>query len=226
MVTRLFKIFFFVMLIVTTLSACSYPLPQDTQITEATAVTLLTEPQNTISPEITLPSDVVTVISDENFGYLTSEMELHIFILMFGEKCVRYTDQKSYAIIQKESGEEYFVFFDKNDRLNYIKAVDSGVFLPDDAVLDFLEDNTLLEELYSFDCFRSGAGDKYILYTQDGVFLLSYGYTEDDAIQRLANVEYYRYEDIDKAEAFYADNMWYILPEDRNRERTGDGSLS
>ena len=216
MVVRLFAIFGVVASIVITLSACGYLIPQDMQITEATATETLTERQNTMAPDITLPNNTNVVISDEIFGYLTSDMELHVFILMFGENCVRRTPQKAYAIIQRESGEEYFVFFDKKDRLDYVKAVDSGVFLPDDVVWDFLKYNTLEEELYSFECFRRGAGDRYILYAQDGIFLVSYAYA-DDGIRRFANAEYYRYEDIDKAEEFYADNMWYILPEDRNR---------
>jgi len=172
---------------------------------------------DTTSPETTLPNNAGAVILDEYFRYLTSDMELHIFILMFGEDCVRYTQQKSYAIVQRESGEEYFVFFDKKDRLDLVIPVDSGVFLSDDAVLEFIANNTLEKDLFSFACFRSGAGDKYILYTQNGIFLLTYGYPESDAISRLVNTEYYSYDDINKAGTFYADNMWYILPEDRNR---------
>jgi len=217
MVIRLFKMLSIVVLITITLTSCGFQIPQDTQITETPAVTLFAETQNTTPPETTLPNNAGAVIADEYFVYLRSGMELHIFILMFGEDCVRYTQQKSYAIVQRESGEEYFVFFDKKDRLDLVIPVDSGVFLSDDAVLEFIANNTLEKDLFSFACFRSGAGDKYILYTQNGIFLLTYGYPESDAISRLVNTEYYSYDDINKAGTFYADNMWYILPEDRNR---------
>ena len=180
---------------------------------------------DTTSPETTLPNNAGAVILDEYFRYLTSDMELHIFILMFGEDCVRYTQQKSYAIVQRESGEEYFVFFDKKDRLDHVQPVDSGVFHSNEEFLDYILGNSpTMNEMSAYDNFLTGIGDVEAYYTQEGVFLIVFPYSTiyiDEIPQgterRLKVIAYYDYEDLDTEEELYSDGIWYILPEDRNR---------
>ena len=191
-------------------------------ITEPTEATTLTQ-QEEITHDYPVP-----VVPDEYYNRLWP-ISKHSFTLLFGEECIRETPKNSYAVVQRESGARYFVFFDENEVSDGPWPVDMGVFHSNEEFLDYILGNSpTMNEMSAYDNFFTGIGDVEAYYTQEGVFLLIFPYKRiyiDGELQStercLQFIAYYDYEDLCTEEDLYSDRIWYILPEDR---RTGDAS--
>ena len=217
MVTSILRIIGIMLITVSLFGCTGYPADNVNNTETSVTATPVETTLPIVLPE-TLPSHSTTLIIEEHFYNLVrSNMELHQFIIMFGDECVRRTPHNSYAVIQDESGSEYFMFFDKSDKNAGLLRVDSGIFCASTDFLDFLlGKNPTLSEMMTSKYFWMGVGDKIACYTQEGIFLLTFPYSDYDNVRRLRDVEYYDYEDIPKESTYYTDYVWYILPEDRN----------
>ena len=221
MVRGILQKIFTIFVLATLLYGCNQVTTEPKNTTDPTVITVPVETTIPAQPTKIVEEHPVPVVPNEYWDKLW-QLSKRSFSLMFGEECIKETPKNSYAIIQRESGEKYIVFFDENERIDGPWFLERGVFHSNAEFLDFIGSNPTMDEMSAYDNFRIYIHDLEAYYTQEGVFLIAFHYSTiyiDEIPQgterRLRVIAYYDYEELITAQDPYSYRVWYILPEDR-----------
>ena len=204
-------------------------LPENS-ITSSTSVQ--TETAEETLPEQSIPAEksyITGLIPQWQMAYLQqgafTGMSLQDCVSLFGSQCVRETPQNHYAVLETETGEAFFLPFNEKDYS--VGLFEAAPFPTNAEFLDLILGNHMtLENMEKQDIFTLGLPGNHPLtiayYTQEGIFILGYFYKEtsfEGSSNRreyyIISLEYIDYEDLVTSDKWYADELCYILPEDR-----------